>query len=247
MIIKTCLCQKYNDKWHLVMYFSKKLTSAEQNYEIHDKRLLIIVTVLKTWKIYAKKTSKFIILINHKNFLYFIITKKLNQKQIKWSKKFEQYKFTIRYTSNKNNDRANALNRQQNYKKKNQIQHFKNQQRRINFSQYAETECNITNIQKRSKTVFKNEKKNWSYQKTKWMSLLKNIMTNHCKIISIYSKQCNFYDSIVDSTICDRKSKHTSKNVLIVKKTNTVFTKNTKKFNIKCRRTNHETKWRWIS
>ena len=58
MIIKTCLCQKYDDKWYSVVYFSKKLTSAEQNYEIHDKELLIIVTVLKTWKIYAKKNVR---------------------------------------------------------------------------------------------------------------------------------------------------------------------------------------------
>ena len=118
MIIKTCLCQKYDDKWHSMTYFSTKLTSAKQNYEIHDKELLAIVAFLKTWKVYAKKTSKFIILTNHKSFVFFIITKELNQKQIKWSKKFAQYKFKIRYTSNKNNDRANVLNKQSDYKKK---------------------------------------------------------------------------------------------------------------------------------
>ena len=111
MIIKTCLCQKYDDKWHSVIYFSKKLTSAEQNYEIHDKKLLAIVTFLKTLKIYAKETSEFIILMNYKNFVFFIITKKLNQKQIKWLKKFAQYRFKIRYTSNKNNVRTDALNK----------------------------------------------------------------------------------------------------------------------------------------
>ena len=116
--IKTCLYQKYNGKWHSMIYFSRKLTSAEQNYEIHDKKLLIIVTALKTWKIYAEKASEFIILTNHKNFLYFIIIKKLNRRQIKWSKEFEQYKFTIRYTSDKNNGRTNALSKQQDYKKK---------------------------------------------------------------------------------------------------------------------------------
>ena len=56
---------------------------------------------------------------------------------------------------------------------------------------------------------------------------------NYCKNISKYSKYCNFYDDIVDFTTCDKKSKYTSKNVLIVKKINTIFIKNTKKFNIK--------------
>ena len=124
IIIKTCLCQKYDGKWHPVIYFSKKLTSAEQNYEIHDEELLAIVTALKTWKIYAEETSKFIILTDHKSFLYFTIIKKLNRKQIRWSKKFEQYKFTIRYTSSKDNGRTDALNRQQDYKKENQTQYF---------------------------------------------------------------------------------------------------------------------------
>ena len=56
---------------------------------------------------------------------------------------------------------------------------------------------------------------------------------NHYKNISKYLKRCNFYDDIVDLTTCDKKLKHTSKNVLIVKKINTIFIKNTKKFNIK--------------
>ena len=48
-----------------------------------------------------------------------------------------------------------------------------------------------------------------------------------------YLKRCNFYNDIIDFTICDNKSKYISKNVSIIKKINTIFTKNTKKFNIK--------------
>ena len=224
-----------------MIYFSKKFTSAEQNYRIHDKKLLIIVTVLKIWKIYAKKTLEFIILTNYKKILYFIITKKLNQRQIRWSKKFKQYKFTIRYTSDKKNGRTNSLNKQQNYKKK--IKH--------SILKINNDELISVNVQKLKETlqIFKNDQKqfsitikNWLYQKTKSMKLSKSITTNHCRIISIYSKQCNFYDSIADFTICGKKSRNTSKNVLIIRKTNTVFTKNMKKFNIKYCWTNHETK-----
>ena len=56
---------------------------------------------------------------------------------------------------------------------------------------------------------------------------------NYCKNILKYSKRCNFYDDIIDFTTCDKKSKHTSENVLIVQKINTIFIKIAKKFNIK--------------
>ena len=105
------MSQKYNKRWHSVVYFSRKLLSAKQNYNVHDKELLAIIVILKKWKIYVKKESKIIIFMNHKNLLSFIKTKKLNWWQIKWSELLEQYKFTIQYISKKNNDRADALNR----------------------------------------------------------------------------------------------------------------------------------------
>ena len=61
---------------------------------------------------YVKKKSKIIIFTNHKNLLSFIKIKKLNQWQVKWLKLLGQYKLTIQYISNKNNDRADALNKQ---------------------------------------------------------------------------------------------------------------------------------------
>ena len=58
-----------------MIYFLKKFSSIKQNFNIHDKKLLIIITTLKLWKIYAKKLSKFKVFTNYKNFMYFIITK----------------------------------------------------------------------------------------------------------------------------------------------------------------------------
>ena len=66
-----------------MIYFSKKFSSIKQNYDIHDKKLLIIVITLKSWKIYVEKLSKFRIFIDYKNFMYFIITKQLNRRQIR--------------------------------------------------------------------------------------------------------------------------------------------------------------------
>jgi hypothetical protein len=97
--------------WHPMAYLSRKLLSIEQNYDIHDKKLLAIVASLKSWKVYIKELSKLTILTNHKNLLHFIIIKQLNKRQMRWSKQLEQYKFKIQYTLDKDNDRANALSR----------------------------------------------------------------------------------------------------------------------------------------
>ena len=47
-ILKVQLLQKYKDRiQHLVVYYSRKLTLAELNYNIYNKELLVIVIVLK--------------------------------------------------------------------------------------------------------------------------------------------------------------------------------------------------------
>ena len=41
------LLQKYQDTWHLVAYYSWKITPLELNYNIYNKELLGIVIALK--------------------------------------------------------------------------------------------------------------------------------------------------------------------------------------------------------
>ena len=41
------LVQKYPNGWHLVTYYSRKMTPLELNYNIYNKELLGIVAVLK--------------------------------------------------------------------------------------------------------------------------------------------------------------------------------------------------------
>ena len=41
------LVQKHPDGWHLVIYYSCKMTLLELNYNIYNKKLLGIVAVLK--------------------------------------------------------------------------------------------------------------------------------------------------------------------------------------------------------
>ena len=46
-ILGIYLVQKYLDGWHLVIYYSCKMTLLELNYNIYNKELLGIVAVLK--------------------------------------------------------------------------------------------------------------------------------------------------------------------------------------------------------
>ena len=49
------LVQKYPDKWHLVIYYSCKITPLELNYNIYNKELLNIVAVLKDGESFYKE------------------------------------------------------------------------------------------------------------------------------------------------------------------------------------------------
>ena len=46
-VLGVYLVQKYLDKWHLVIYYSRKIVLLELNYNIYNKELLGIVVVLK--------------------------------------------------------------------------------------------------------------------------------------------------------------------------------------------------------
>jgi hypothetical protein len=73
----------------LVAYFSKKWSPAESNYEIHDKKLLAIVRAMEEWKkeLIGIK-DPFVVFSDHKNLQYFMTTRKLSEKQIRWSLTF---------------------------------------------------------------------------------------------------------------------------------------------------------------
>ena len=44
------LVQKHPDGWHPVIYYSRKMTPPELNYDIYNKELLDIVAALKEWR-----------------------------------------------------------------------------------------------------------------------------------------------------------------------------------------------------
>ena len=68
IIIKTNLGQ-----WHLVVFFSMKMISAETQYETHNGKLLAVIKVLKTWRHYLEGCKhEVFILRDYNNFRCFM-------------------------------------------------------------------------------------------------------------------------------------------------------------------------------
>ncbi len=116
-VIKVCINQSDDKKHlHLIAFYNKKFTDVELNYEIHDKKLLTIVNFFKQWRVYLKESRHQIqVYTNHKNLLYFMIMKVLNQRQIKWLKKLSSYNFQIQYQKKSENLKINVLSRRINH------------------------------------------------------------------------------------------------------------------------------------
>jgi len=64
--IDKILLQLVNNVWRLCVYYSKKNASAECNYEIYDKEMLIIIQCLKEWDAELRSVSSFQIFTDHK-------------------------------------------------------------------------------------------------------------------------------------------------------------------------------------
>ena len=107
------LSQKDGDgQLHPIAYFSKKMAPAECNYEIYDKELLAIIRCLEEWRPELEGTDLPVqILTDHKALEYFMTTKKLTRRQVRWAEFLSRYNFTITYRTGKANEKADALTR----------------------------------------------------------------------------------------------------------------------------------------
>ena len=111
--LKKVLFQYDDEKiFHFVTFYNKKMIFAKCNYEIYDKKFLIIIRCLKHWKFELKNIEQFVkIYTNHKNFEIFIIFKKFIFKQMRWTKFLTNYNIRIIYQSNVKNVKIDALTR----------------------------------------------------------------------------------------------------------------------------------------
>ena len=100
-VVVAILSQKEeNDQLHFVAFMSKKMSFAKCNYEIYNKKLLIIIRIFEKWKSkYADTSMKnsIRIFIDHKNLEHFITIKQLNRRQIRWVEFLSKFNLQIIY------------------------------------------------------------------------------------------------------------------------------------------------------
>jgi len=98
---------------HPVAFHSHTFTTAELNYNIHNKKLFAIFEAFKIWQHYLEGLAYSIdIVTNHKNLEYFSTTKILIQRQVQWSEYLSQFNLVIRFYSGCLGTKLDTLTRQ---------------------------------------------------------------------------------------------------------------------------------------
>ncbi len=101
------------DVLHSIVFYSKNMSSAECNYKIYDKELLIIIWAFEHWRFELKLTDISIkMFIDHQALILLIKDKELSRRQMRWVQKLAEFNFKIMYWSDKQNIKIDALTRQ---------------------------------------------------------------------------------------------------------------------------------------
>ena len=104
-------------KWRPVAFLSKSLNETERNYEIHDKKMLVIIRRLESWRYLLEEAKfKFKIWTNHKNLEYFMKVQKLNWRQARWALYLSRFNFTLRHVLGTKMGKADGLSRRLDWK-----------------------------------------------------------------------------------------------------------------------------------
>lgn len=95
-----------------VAFFSKNLLPAECNYEIYDKELLAVITTFEQWELELQTVQEPVrVFTDHKALEYFMRTKKLSRRQVRWAEYLSRFDFIISHTPGRQNVVADALSR----------------------------------------------------------------------------------------------------------------------------------------
>jgi len=107
-------------QWRPVAFHSRKLTPAERNYDTHDQELLAIVESLKEWRRYLEgNTRSFDLFTDHDNLRYFMKTKTLSRRQVRWAEGLAEFHFNIIHRAGRRNP-ADGPSRRPDYTRKDQ-------------------------------------------------------------------------------------------------------------------------------
>ncbi len=106
-------------KLHPCAYFSRKLSPAEQNYDIGNRELLAIKFTLEEWRHWLEgavhphwlegAVHPFQVITDHRNLEYLQDAKWLNPRQARWALFFTRFHFTVTYRPGTQNSRVVSL------------------------------------------------------------------------------------------------------------------------------------------
>ncbi|KAJ1602925.1 hypothetical protein NDA14_002050 [Ustilago hordei] len=92
------LKQEHEGQWHPVAFYSRKMSSAEKNYEIHDKELLAVVACLTQWRhMLAGLPNQLVILTDHEALKYFKSQRRITGQQARWAILLADFDFILQY------------------------------------------------------------------------------------------------------------------------------------------------------
>ncbi len=103
---------QYDDEevLHSIAFYSKNMSSAECNYEIYNKKLLIIIRAFEHWWFKLKLINISIkMFIDHQALISLMKDKELSRCQMHWIQKLADFNFKIMYWSDKQNIKIDAL------------------------------------------------------------------------------------------------------------------------------------------
>lgn len=87
-----------------VAYYSKKLTPAEQWWQVHDQELGAIVACFTEWRCWLTGTNEpVVVLSDHANLRFFMTAQHLTPRQARWASLLSMFNFEVLHTPGKLN------------------------------------------------------------------------------------------------------------------------------------------------
>ncbi|KAF8749514.1 Reverse transcriptase (RNA-dependent DNA polymerase) [Rhizoctonia solani] len=105
-----------DNRLHLVAYMSKSFSSAEANYDTHNKELLAIIKALEEWRILLEAMDRPIqVFTDHRNLEYWMQARTFNRRHARWCIFLSNFNFEIHYCPGKQSGKPDALSRRLDY------------------------------------------------------------------------------------------------------------------------------------
>lgn len=95
---------------NIIVFWSGKFNSAQQNYPVHEQELLAIVESLKRFR-HLLQGMKFRVYTDHKGLEWIATQKKLSPRQARWLEEISDFDFEIVHVPGVQNQLADALSR----------------------------------------------------------------------------------------------------------------------------------------